>query len=533
MIIADACYDEMINRIARDIEARVELYEGSTLLETFTHNGALQSFTVERIGDAKKFFGYGICQKAIIKLRDKERAINILKGQKMEIVVGVGCNYLYTCPVFFVEEVKRDENTNELTITAYDALYTARTHTVSELLIGSPYTIEEFTHACAALLGMPVNIDESAKEAFSRVYTTAANFDGSENLREALDDIAEATGTIYYMCRNWCVTFKRLDITGEPVLHIDKSKYFTLTAKTSHTLQNITHTTELSDSVTASTGKEGASQFLRDNAFIELRDDVGDILNELLYNTAGLTITPIECKWRGNFLLECGDKISLTTKDDEIIECFIVDDTFTYNGGLTANTRWYFEDNESETSKNSSNLGDALKQTFARVDKVNRQVELVASEVGDNSEAISTLQVNTNGIMASVAGVEKNVNSTIEGVNDDIETLRKEVEAKISSDEVSIAIRTELSNGVESVKTETGYTFDKDGLHIAKDGEEMQNTLDNTGMYVKRSGENILIANNDGVEALNVIVKTWLIVGENSRFENYGSDRTGCFWIGG
>jgi hypothetical protein len=380
---------------------------------------------------------------------------------------------------------------------------------------------------------MPVRIDESALAAFSRKYDDGANFDGSESIRDALDDIAEATGTIYYMCSNWCVTFKRLDITGEPVLHIDKSKYFSLTAKAAHTLQSVTHTTELGDSVTASTGVEGARQYLRDNAFLEIRDDIGDITNEILSYVSGLTITPIECKWRGNFLLECGDKISLTTKDNQTIECFIIDDTFTYNGGLVANTRWHYEENESETSTNSSNLGTALKQTFARVDKVNKKISLVAADTTANAEAISSLQLSTDEIIASVSEVKTNVDASIEGVNEDIGTLRKEVEAKVTSEEMTIAIRQELSDGVSSVRTETGYTFNADGLHISKEGEEMENTLDNTGMYVKRDGEEILAANNDGVEALNVVVKTWLIVGNNSRFENYGTDRTGCFWIGG
>jgi hypothetical protein len=85
------------------------------------------------------------------------------------------------------------------------------------------------------------------------------------------------------------------------------------------------------------------------------------------------------------------------------------------------------------------------------------------------------------------------------------------------------------------VETATGYRFDADGLNISKKGEEMSNLLDNTGMYVKRSGENILVANNKGVEAVNLHAKTYLIIGSGdgrSRIEDYGTNRTGVFWLG-
>jgi hypothetical protein len=55
-------------------------------------------------------------------------------------------------------------------------------------------------------------------------------------------------------------------------------------------------------------------------------------------------------------------------------------------------------------------------------------------------------------------------------------------------------------------------------------------------MYVNRGNDNILTANNEGVDAVNLHAKTYLIVGSEdgrSRFEDYGTNRTGCYWIGG
>jgi hypothetical protein len=73
-------------------------------------------------------------------------------------------------------------------------------------------------------------------------------------------------------------------------------------------------------------------------------------------------------------------------------------------------------------------------------------------------------------------------------------------------------------------------------MKVAKSGSEIENTVDHTGMYVKKLGDNVLVANNKGVEATDLHAKTYLKIGKNegrSRFEDYGIDRTACFWIGG
>ena len=95
---------------------------------------------------------------------------------------------------------------------------------------------------------------------------------------------------------------------------------------------------------------------------------------------------------------------------------------------------------------------------------------------------------------------------------------------------------------VDNVTTATGYTFGSDGLKIHQDGDEMTNLVDNRGMYVIRSAgseheEFILTADTDGVNAVNLTARQYLIVGEHSRFEDYssstGEKRTACFYTGG
>ena len=68
---------------------------------------------------------------------------------------------------------------------------------------------------------------------------------------------------------------------------------------------------------------------------------------------------------------------------------------------------------------------------------------------------------------------------------------------------------------------------------MSKTGSEMSTQVTEDGMTVSRSGTQVLVVNNQGVQATNLNANTYLIIGGKARFEPYGADRIGCFWIGG
>lgn len=531
MIKAEQHFINSVNSLVRDIEGRVELYTGSTLIQTFTSRDNLKNFKIEKISEEGKFFGFGVGQKLTVKLIDKERAINITQENTLEAVFGADHKYIYTNPIFYVENVTRDENTNELTIEAYDSLFKTLKYTVQELELSIPYSMKEFVVACAEILELPLILPEDESN-FGLEYEEGANFDGSETLRDALNDVAEATHTIYFIDCNWNLVFKHLDKTGEAVLTIPRDRYFTLKTNGTKVLSRLAHITELGDNVEAVLDAEGVVQYVRDNAFWDLRNDVGTLVQEASEAVSGLTIAAFNLSWRGNYLLEIGDKIDMIGKNDEVITSYVLNDTITYDGGMKQENHWSYESKEMETATNPATLGEALNKTFARVDKVNNQIDLVASEVAANKESISTLQINTEGISASVSNMEQITNETLNGINEDISTLIQRVDATMSAEDITFKIQEELAtNGVATVTTSTGYKFDKDGLTISKSNSEMETTITEDGMTVYRNNEAVLIANNEGVKAEDLHATTYLIVGSHSRFEDFGS-RTGCFWIG-
>lgn len=448
----------------RHIVASVALYEGATLVSTFTHNGDLKSFTIERVGDTSKFFGFGVVQKINVKVRDVEKVYNISTANSMRVDFGFAA-----FPTFNVSEVRRDDVTKELSITAYDELYDAAKKTVSDLTLPTSYTISEFVDAVIAALGISSwHIELGADDAFTTYYEGGANFDGTESLRDALNMVAEVTQTIYYLDEENNLVFKRLKgIANEfgdnkSVKIIDEREFFTCDVKTNRRLGRIFHTTELGDDVYAETEEAGTTQYIRDNAFWNMREDVGDLVNAALAAVGGFTICQFDLSWRGMPTLEIGDKISVinTTYDihTAVREGYILDDVIEYDGTLKERTKWQFSGSDIETSNNPTSIGDALKMTYARVDKVNKEIEIVASDVRDNSEAIAGINIKTDEISQSVKDVENNLDSLEDEVTKNTEEIG------------SIKITTEsITSSVESLETE----IDKVSGEVAKNTEDI------------------------------------------------------------
>lgn len=121
-----------------------------------------------------------------------------------------------------------------------------------------------------------------------------------------------------------------------------------------------------------------------------------------------------------------------------------------------------------------------------------------------------------------------NLKGVVDQQGSDLDSIKGDL-ITIKSDSGSLALTVQrlIDNGVDQVTTSTGYTFKEDGLRIKKSGEEMENKLDHTGMYVYRGSEVMLQANNEGVVATDVTVRNYLIIGDHSRVEDYndGTDR--------
>ena len=164
-------------------------------------------------------------------------------------------------------------------------------------------------------------------------------------------------------------------------------------------------------------------------------------------------------------------------------------------------------------------------------------ISAIESETRSIKETVSSLVLGADSISASVKSLEETMTSTTNGLSNDISKVQEQVSLAMTSSDVQLEIQKQMSNGSNKVSTTTGYTFDENGLNISKSDSEMQTQITEDGMKIYKNSETMLTANNQGVDAKNLHATTYLIIGENSRMEDYiengGWKRTAVFWIGG
>ena len=159
----------------------------------------------------------------------------------------------------------------------------------------------------------------------------------------------------------------------------------------------------------------------------------------------------------------------------------------------------------------------------------------IKSETKSLKQTVSSLALGADSISASVKSLEETMTNTTNGLASDISKVQEQVNLAMTSSDVKLEIQKELKNGVKKVSTSTGFTFDDKGLKINKSDSEMNTQITEDGMKIYKNSEVMLTANNQGVDAKNLHATTYLIIGGNSRMEDFtenGSKRTAVFWIG-
>ena len=166
---------------------------------------------------------------------------------------------------------------------------------------------------------------------------------------------------------------------------------------------------------------------------------------------------------------------------------------------------------------------------------IESDITSIQSETKSLKSTVSSLQLGTDSISASVKSLEETMNNTTNGLASDISRIQDQVNLKMTSDDVKLEIQKEMSKGTNKVTTSTGFTFDQNGLNISKTDSEMKTQITEDGMKIYKNDDIMLTANNQGVDAKNLHATTYLIIGGNSRMEDFtedGNKRTAVFWIG-
>lgn len=486
-------------------------YEGSLL------RSVMKCLDIEMkntsIENASAIVGIAVVGEAVVGVSEIGDT-SIIRNPKFGVKGSVDRDYSYIeYGTHLVKEKKYDEEHETTILECYDLMllsmvpYDLALEYPEEPTEETPaVTVKDFLDAICARLG------------WERRYTTFVNsdvvieeekYDASYTFRDVLDEIAQvAGGMIAFVGDELDVIYPTA--SGET---IDSSNLKTLKMGEAYGPVNsiVLARSPQEDNIyrqdEESVAAHGITEIrIENNQIIDSHRE--DFIEGIFGALSGLRFELYELESFGIGYLNLGDLFTIQTPDGESHTALMLCNDLKITQGLTETSHLEAPEATETDYKTASKTDRILNKTLLKVDK----------QAGE--------------ITALVTKTE-NMGTTLGGLNT---TVTQMAEVMMDSDSVDIKISTAIE-GIDSVKTSTGYTFDEEGLKISKEGESMENRLDNTGMYVSRDGEEILGANHDGVTALNLTSRQFLTVGDNARFENYdngtGSKRTACFYIGG
>lgn len=214
--------------------------------------------------------------------------------------------------------------------------------------------------------------------------------------------------------------------------------------------------------------------------------------------------------------IRAGDILTVTDANGKTFTTWVMKKTSNGQRDTLESTGSHRRDSTSAVN----NLG--FRALSGKVLNLRTDVDGIKAENKDTQGKLAAMELDLEGIRSRVQSQE----TAAQSVRENISTLTQTAQS------LQLELETIREDGTRKVKTGIGYTFDDKGLQISRTDSDMANLLDHTGMYVRRNGETVLQANNQGVRARDVTVENYLIVGENARFEDYGGNRTACFYIG-
>lgn len=257
---------------------------------------------------------------------------------------------------------------------------------------------------------------------------------------------------------------------------------------------------------------------------------LSEICTRLYNKISGIYYRPFNAVLQGNPCIEVGDDLVIHTKNMDV-QSYVLErtikgiqslkDTFDAKGVYEYEYKGNSIQKEIRRLKGKSNV---LERTVEETKETITDVENgLQAEIVQNTQTISQTISETNKKLEDETNALKSSQSSIEQRLDQVTIDFKEKTTRID----------EQGQEIEDLK-KTSYKFGTEDLTIEKSGSDLKTRINEDGMRVYKGEEEVLRANNAGVDARNLHATTYLIVGKNSRFEDYDNGkRTGCFWIGG
>lgn len=424
-----------------------------------------------------------------------------------------------------LDEVSGDKSYRS--ITAYDAMYDIINAEVAEWYnsLEFPISQKQFRDSFFGYLGIsqvPITLIQDDMLIYQTINTTTLSG------KDVITSLCELNGVFGHINRNGEFTYVSLqeDTNIYPSIHLfpnndlfsiydhgfdrdtlGNGKYISCEYEDfeTQTISKLQIRQEKNDiGVIVQLSNSGTNTYIVENNFLvygKSTDELSIIANALLHKISYIKYRPASISLRGNPCIEVGDGVVCSTKNKEVYT-HVLQRTLKGVQGLKDS---FISEGVQEYSEKVNSTQRQINQLRGKTNVLERTVEETKSKLSDVESGLSTT------ITQTVKEIKLEIETTTQNVGD---------------------LKGEVNKNTEDIK-KTSFEFDTEDLTIKKSGSEMETHISEDGMIVKKSGQDVLIANNKGVQAYDLHAKSYLIIGTNSRFEDYDSgNRTACFWIG-
>ncbi|KAF0092168.1 MAG: PblB [Fusobacteria bacterium] len=522
-----------------------------------------------------------LCKTLMKKFEGKFLGEYNLLGLEVNVGIGVkvaGGTYEYIdYGKFLITETTSIKESETTTVVGYDLMI--KTMKAYEPFATYPINLIDFAGGiagqCGLTLGNTVFVN-STWSVPSELYENIKNI----SYRDIITQIAEASGSIAMIGSDDKLYFKSIYDTAEQITYENLFKLKlepeygpinSVVLSRQPQEDNIALVDQASIDLNGLTEVKISNNWLVDH---NREDAITPIFNQL----EGIRYYPFEASTEGLGWYEVGDMVEILNDQSEAFGTMILSVSILVDGGIKET---FLTKAISKTATNYSYAGTVdkrLTNTEIKVDKQGQEIVLINEALVNTSiiykqeepplnPVINDLWLNlSNNIVYRFDGVawlatsvspdtllqyytkseiellNESITSTVSnlslgltnnyltkeqvealtnGNSDDIDDLfTKYSEVKQVADAVNIDITTIKQDGTTKLDTKTGFKFDSSGLQIDK-GSGIVSLLDDTGLYVNSGSEQLLKVNNQEINAKNVVVRTWLTVGNNARFEDY------------
>lgn len=369
-----------------------------------------------------------------------------------------------------------------------------------------PYSLQKFSWLVAAQCGLELENDQIPNGSYPVEKFTATAITGRQLIRWA----AEAAGCYCIATTDGKLRFDWYTPADAPAWYYSGSLRFEdYTVAPIQRVQISRDETDVGLCYPAdATGNtyciRGNYLLTGENGLPELAANLHNRLSQLLYTPCRVMVQA--------FGGRAGDQLVLTDANGARIPMLVMTETMA-DGRSTLECTGS-PDRQSITAVNQQSYG-ALT---GKILQLQTRVDGLQAENRDAKDNASSLQLTVEGITTQV--------------RKQTEQLQQLTRLSQTAEALQLQVQTVQTQGVSRVTTETGFTFDDQGLQIRKTGSDLIHRMDHRGMQVLRGAQTLLQADENGVQATDVQVNNYLLVGDHARFENHGENRTACYFVG-